>query len=79
MEGISVDDDQAVGIVFDQFDGLLTRHRDRHLLDVAETGADAIEAAHRIVARLRRALPGLRLIRRPGRMEGRAHGGDADA
>lgn len=63
VEGISVDDDQAVGVVFDQFDGLLTRHRDRHLLDVAETGAGAIEAAHRIVARLRRALPALRIIR----------------
>ncbi|KAK1186071.1 hypothetical protein B7755_018790 [Streptomyces sp. NBS 14/10] len=63
VEGISVDDNQAVGVVFDQFDGLLTRHRARHLLDVAETGADAIEAAHRIVARLRRALPALRIIR----------------
>ncbi|MFJ2731632.1 helix-turn-helix transcriptional regulator [Streptomyces sp. NPDC087317] len=63
VEGIDVDDDRAVGIVFDEFDGLLTRHRDRHLLDVAETGANAIEAAHRLVARLRRALPGMRILR----------------
>ncbi|WP_246203506.1 helix-turn-helix transcriptional regulator [Streptomyces tailanensis] len=63
VEGIDVDDHKAVGVVFDQFDGLLTRHRDRHLLDVAETGANAIEAAHRLVARLRRALPDLRILR----------------
>ncbi|MFE2025282.1 helix-turn-helix transcriptional regulator [Streptomyces hygroscopicus] len=63
VEGISVDDDHAVGIVFDQFDGLLTRHRDRHLLDVAGPGEDPVEAAYRVVARLRRALPALRVIR----------------
>ncbi|NBM14775.1 AlpA family transcriptional regulator [Streptomyces sp. GC420] len=63
VEGIDVDDDIAVGVVFDEFDGLLTRHRNRHLLDVAGTGANAVEAAHRLVARLRRALPGLRIVR----------------
>ncbi|MDT3395712.1 hypothetical protein RKE29_03445 [Streptomyces sp. B1866] len=63
VEGIDVDDDEAVGILFDEFDGLLTRHRDRHLLDIAETGETAVEAAHRVVARLRRALPALRVLR----------------
>lgn len=63
VDGISVDDDAAVGIVHDIFDGLLSRHRHRHFLDVSESGDDAIVAAHRIVVRLRKALPALRLLR----------------
>ncbi|MER5485472.1 hypothetical protein ABT024_19910 [Streptomyces sp. NPDC002812] len=63
VDGVSVDDDVAVGIVFDEFDGLLTRHRGKHLLDVSETGDSAIDAAHRLVVRLRRELPKMRLLR----------------
>ncbi|MFE5094069.1 helix-turn-helix transcriptional regulator [Streptomyces sp. NPDC056638] len=63
VDGISVTDDEAVGIVHETFDGLLTCHRGRHFLDVSENGADAIDAAHRIVVRLRKALPALRLLR----------------
>ncbi|MBT2395051.1 hypothetical protein J7E89_03470 [Streptomyces sp. ISL-100] len=63
VDGISVDDDVAVGIIFDEFDGLLTRHRGKHLLDVSESGDSAIDAAHRLVVRLRRELPKLRLLR----------------
>ncbi|PWG11198.1 hypothetical protein DF268_22945 [Streptomyces sp. V2] len=63
VDGIDVDDEAAVDVVHEKFDGLLTRHRDRHLLDVAETGASTIDAAHRIVVRLRKTLPGLRLLR----------------
>ena len=62
VDGVSVDDVDAVGIVLAEFDGLLTRHKNRHLLDVAEFGEDAIEAAHCLVARLRRALPAMRLL-----------------
>ncbi|GAB3170516.1 helix-turn-helix transcriptional regulator [Streptomyces incanus] len=63
VDGISVDDDEAVGMVHDTFGGLLTYHRGRHFLDIAESGANAIDAAHRIVVRLRKSLPGLRLLR----------------
>ncbi|MER6403638.1 hypothetical protein ABT269_08945 [Streptomyces viridosporus] len=63
VDGVGVDDEAVVDVVHEEFDGLLTRHRDRHLLDVSETGANTIDAAHRIVVRLRRALPGLRLLR----------------
>ncbi|PZT74365.1 MULTISPECIES: helix-turn-helix transcriptional regulator [unclassified Streptomyces] len=63
VEGVTVDDDLAVGVIFDEFDGLLTRHRGRHLLDLAESGDGAIDAAHRLVVRLRKALPQLRLLR----------------
>ncbi|MGR8011332.1 helix-turn-helix transcriptional regulator [Streptomyces hypolithicus] len=58
-----MDDDVAVGVIFDEFDGLLTRHRDKHLLDLAESGDSAIDAAHRLVVRLRKELPQLRLLR----------------
>jgi hypothetical protein len=63
VEGIDVDDDRAVGTVFDEFDGLLTRHHGRHLLDVAGTGANVVEAAHHLVVRLRQALPDMRILR----------------
>lgn len=63
VDGVSVDDDVAVGIIFDEFDGLLTRHRGKHLLDVAESGDSAIDAAHRLVVRLHEELPKLRLLR----------------
>ncbi|MFE2601226.1 helix-turn-helix transcriptional regulator [Streptomyces sp. NPDC059396] len=63
VDGISVDDETAVGVIFDEFDGLLTRHRDRHLLDVAGAGDNVVEAAHRLIARLRRSLPALRVLR----------------
>ncbi|MER6100770.1 hypothetical protein ABT115_00115 [Streptomyces sp. NPDC001832] len=63
VDGVSVDDDLAVGVIFDEFDGLLTHHRDKHLLDLAESGDGAIDAAHRLVVRLRKALPQLRLLR----------------
>lgn len=63
VDGITVDDDLAVGVIFDEFDGLLTRHRDKHLLDLAESGDGAIDAAHRLVVRLRKELPQLRLLR----------------
>ncbi|MGW6639750.1 helix-turn-helix transcriptional regulator [Streptomyces cyaneofuscatus] len=62
VDGITVDDDLAVG-VFDEFDGLLTRHRDKRLLDLAESGEGAIDAAHRLVVRLRKELPQLKLLR----------------
>ncbi|MFF3455857.1 helix-turn-helix transcriptional regulator [Streptomyces sp. NPDC002730] len=63
VDGISVDDDVAVGVIFDEFDGLLTRHRGKHLLDVSESGDSAIDAAHRLVVRLHQELPQLRLLR----------------
>lgn len=63
VDGISVEDDEAAGIVCDTFDGLLSRHRGRHFLEVSESGASAIDAAHRIVVGLRKALPRLRLLR----------------
>ncbi|MFD0290843.1 helix-turn-helix transcriptional regulator [Streptomyces sp. NPDC127118] len=63
VDGVGVDDDVAVGIIFDEFDGLLTRHRGKHLLDVSEAGDSAIDAAHRLVVRLHQELPSLRLLR----------------
>lgn len=39
VDGVSVDDDVAVGVIFDEFDGLLTRHRGKHLLRKVQSGA----------------------------------------
>lgn len=63
VEGVSVESDLDVGVVFDEFDGLLYSHHGRHLLAVAGTGCEAVDAAHRLTVRLRRALPDIRLLR----------------
>ncbi|MEC4014956.1 helix-turn-helix transcriptional regulator [Streptomyces sp. H27-D2] len=63
VEGVSVDDDETVGVIFDQFDGLLAVAAGQTLLSVSETGDAPVDASHRLVARLRSALPGMRLLR----------------
>ncbi|OEV14278.1 hypothetical protein AN218_00005, partial [Streptomyces nanshensis] len=63
VEGVSAESDLDVGVVFDEFDGLLASHRGRQLLTVAGDGASTVDAAHRLCVRLRRALPDVRLVR----------------
>ncbi|MFE7116099.1 helix-turn-helix transcriptional regulator [Streptomyces sp. NPDC057654] len=63
VEGVTVDDTSALDVVFDVFDGLLTRHRNLHLLSVSGPGVDAVDAAHRLIASLRKHLPQLRVLR----------------
>ncbi|WP_344326809.1 hypothetical protein [Streptomyces macrosporus] len=63
VEGVSAEDDDAAGIVFEEFDGLLATARGRRLLTVSESGDNPVDAAHRLVARLRAALPAMRLVR----------------
>jgi predicted DNA-binding transcriptional regulator AlpA len=63
VEGVSAENDLDVGVVFDEFDGLLASHRGRQLLTVSGDGAGAVDAAHRLSIRLRRALPEVRLVR----------------
>jgi hypothetical protein len=63
VEGITAENDLDVGVVFDEFDGLLTSHRGRQILTVYGDGTDAVDAAHRLSVRLRRALPAVRLLR----------------
>ena len=63
VEGVSAESDRDVGVVFDEFDGLLSAHRGQQLLTVSGDGAGAVDAAHRLSVRLRRALPAVRLVR----------------
>jgi predicted DNA-binding transcriptional regulator AlpA len=63
VDGVSVESDADVGVIFKQFDGLLSAHHGRHLLAVSYEGRTALDAANRLVAALRRALPGIRLHR----------------
>lgn len=63
VEGVSAESDLDVGVVFDEFDGLLASHRGRQLLAVSGDGAGAVDAAHRLCVSLRRALPDVRLVR----------------
>ncbi|WP_181768583.1 helix-turn-helix transcriptional regulator [Streptomyces albidus (ex Kaewkla and Franco 2022)] len=63
VEGVSAESDLDVGVVFDEFDGLLASHRGRQLLTVSGDGSGAVDAAHRLSVRLRRVLPAVRLVR----------------
>lgn len=63
VEGVSIDDDEAVGVIFDQFDGLLAATPGQTLLTVSEVDDNAVDAAQRLVVRLRSALPKMQLIR----------------
>jgi predicted DNA-binding transcriptional regulator AlpA len=63
VEGITVEAERDVCVVVDEFDGLLTSHLGRGLLLVGGEGRTASDAAQRLVARLRRALPHIRLLR----------------
>ena len=63
VEGASVTDGPDVSVVLGEFDGLLATHRDGQLLAVSGGGSDAVDAARKLVARLRRSLPHLRVLR----------------
>jgi predicted DNA-binding transcriptional regulator AlpA len=63
VDGVSAEDDAAVGVVSDEFDGLLSSHRGVQLLTVSDSGVSAVDAAHRLVVGLRRALPAMRVLR----------------
>lgn len=63
VDGVSMDDDVAVAILADTFDGVLSWSRGLHRLAVSGMGRDSYEAASRLVSRLTAALPGLRIVR----------------
>ena len=63
VDGVSVDDDHAVSALVDDFDAVLSCSRGLCRLAVSGEGADAVEAAFSLAARLARELPGIRLIR----------------
>lgn len=63
VDGIAAEDDLAVGVIFDEFDGLLASHCGKQLLCVSGGGDNAVDAAHKLVVGLRRALPAVRLLR----------------
>ncbi|MGH3285652.1 MAG: helix-turn-helix transcriptional regulator [Streptosporangiaceae bacterium] len=63
VDGISTEDDEAVAILADAFDGVLSWNRGLYRLAVSGTGRDSYEAASRLVSRLTAALPGPRVVR----------------
>jgi predicted DNA-binding transcriptional regulator AlpA len=63
VEGVSTEDDEAVAILTDAFDGVLSWNRGLYRLAVSGTGRNSYEAASRLVSRLTAALPGLKMVR----------------
>jgi len=63
VDGISFEDDEAVAILTDAFDGVLSWNRGLCRLSVSGMGRDSYEAASRLVPRLAAALPKLKIVR----------------
>lgn len=63
VDGVSVDDDGAVAILTETFDGLLSWNRGVHRLAVAVEGTDATNALQNLLRRLDSELPALRILR----------------
>jgi predicted DNA-binding transcriptional regulator AlpA len=63
VDGVSIEDDEAVAVLADAFDAVLSWNRGLYRLAVSGTGRDSYEAASRLVSRLTAALPGLRVVR----------------
>ena len=63
VDGVPTEDDEAVAILTDAFDGVLSWNRGLYRLAVSGTGRDSYEAASRLVSRLTAALPGLKIVR----------------
>lgn len=63
VDGVSIDDDEAVALLVDAFDGVLSWNRGVYRLAVSGLGRDSREAEATLVSRLAAALPGLRVVR----------------
>lgn len=63
VEGVSIDDDEAVSTLATDFEGLLSWHRGLQRLAVVGEGANVMEALHQLLPQLANALPDLRVIR----------------
>jgi predicted DNA-binding transcriptional regulator AlpA len=61
VDGVSVDDEPATSILTGDFDGVLSSNRGRTRYAVSGRGADSVDAAARLVSRLTKALPTLRV------------------
>jgi predicted DNA-binding transcriptional regulator AlpA len=63
VDGVSVDDDGAVAIITDTFDGLLSSNRGLHRLAVAGEGTNAADALQNLLRQFASDLPALRILR----------------
>lgn len=63
VEGVSIDDDEAVSTLTTDFEGLLSWQRGLQRLAVVGEGANVMDALHGLLPRLANSLPDLRLVR----------------
>jgi predicted DNA-binding transcriptional regulator AlpA len=63
VDGLSMDDDEAVAVLTDSFDAVLSWNRGRYRLAVSGEGADPLDALGRLLSHISVALPGLRILR----------------
>jgi predicted DNA-binding transcriptional regulator AlpA len=63
VDGVSIDDDGAVAILTDTFDGLLSWSRGLHRLVVSGEGTNAADALQNLLRQIASELPALRILR----------------
>jgi uncharacterized protein DUF4287 len=63
VDGVSMDDDDAVAILTDAFDGVLSSNRGLYRLAVSSNGSNAVDALRRLLAGIAARLPTLRILR----------------
>lgn len=63
VDGISVDDETAVAVLVDTFDGVLSDSRGLHRLAVSSVGTSALDALERLLLELRLKIPALAVLR----------------
>jgi predicted DNA-binding transcriptional regulator AlpA len=63
VDGVSLDDDDAVGTITDVFDGIASDSRGIFRIAVSGEGTDAVTAAGDLASRMMSLVPGLRVLR----------------
>jgi hypothetical protein len=63
VDGVSLDDDAAVTVLTDAFDGVLSWNRGLYRLAMSSQGAGALDALRRVLTRVSPEVPGLKILR----------------
>lgn len=63
VDGISVDDDEAVATLYENYDALLLSQGGKSVIVISGEGGDAVQAAHSVIGSLKSTLPQISVLR----------------
>ncbi|MGW1237594.1 MULTISPECIES: helix-turn-helix transcriptional regulator [unclassified Streptomyces] len=63
VDGISVDDDEAIATLYDNYDALLVCQGGKSVIVISGEGVDAVQAAHAVIGSLKSTLPQVSVLR----------------